>query len=254
MNATFALANNFKGIIDVLGIFADTATFYFDEQKITIQTHDYSNICMLSIELYSDQFSHYIVKKSGYFSFNLKSMRPILKSMTDTDILHVVYDNILKVIITNDQRQNEYDINLMEIDDDLRNLDVDMDHNVIITTNKTVLNRVLNDIKHVDSDIVRFDIDKENNLSIISKSDDCSLKIHTKSIMTINQSDDDISISFSNKYLQYIQKMIPICVERHMIKMDEQLPFVFVSKIRSSLEGDTSSQMVFYLAPKIMDE
>lgn len=256
METTFAISQNFKGIMDILNIFGDVATFYYREDGITIQARDFSNISLCSIQLYMDQFTKHKTYQNltGYFSFSLKSMKPILKTMKDDDIIHMNYKNdIIEVIINNSERENIYDIKTMDVDEEQQNLHMELEHSVILTTSKPVLTRILNDIKYVESDGVQFTIDSDNHLQIVTQSEDCKLKITTNSIICVNTTDEKHQVDFANKYLQYIQKMLPICVDRFVIKVDRELPFVFTSQLKSS-QIPTESTIVFYLAPKIKDE
>ena len=68
MDATFRLASNFKGIIDILSGLVDTITMLYNEEGIHIQAMDSSHVSMLYIVLKRDQFLEYACSKPGKIS------------------------------------------------------------------------------------------------------------------------------------------------------------------------------------------
>lgn len=268
MEATFKLASNFKGLIEILSTFADNINMRYEAEGISIQALDCGNISMLNICLRADQFTDFKAKGTGIISLTTSSLKPVLRSMKDRDGLRMRLvspeSNEVEIILIDGDRKNKYSIKLLNIDIDMLNMDVEMEHDMFISTGKLAMTKILTDIKNLDGDDVQFVV-CDDKLHIEVSSDQCNLKIKpAKEIMRVMTPTEDgytFSVKFSSKYIQYIQKMMVICQPRINLKLDKCCPLLLEMTIRSD-DGDEPIQttkkpaistMRFYLAPKIED-
>jgi proliferating cell nuclear antigen PCNA len=268
MEATFKLASNFKGLIEILSTFADTINMRYEGEGISIQALDSGNISMLNIVLRSDQFTEYKSKGSGIISLSTASLKPLLRSMKDRDGLRIRFagqeSNEVDLILIDGDRKNKYSIKLLNVDIDMLNMDVEMEHAIFISTGKTAMTKILSDIKNLDGDEVKFVV-SEDRLHIVVNSDQCNLKIKpSREIMRVMTPTEDgyvFDVRFASKYIQYISKMMTICQPRMNLKLDTNCPLLLEMTIRTD-DGEESvstakktaiSTMRFYLAPKLDD-
>jgi proliferating cell nuclear antigen PCNA len=268
MEATFRLASNFKGLIEILSAFADTINMRYDAECISIQALDSGNISMLNVVLRGDQFLEYKAKSSGIISLSTTSLKPILRTMKDRDGLRIRLSsqesNEVELILMDGDRKNKYSIKLLNIDIDMLNMDVEMDHAIFISTGKSAMSKILTDIKNLEGDDVKFVV-TDDKLHIEVNSDQCNLKIKpSKEIMRVMTPTEDgyvFDVRFSSKYIQYIHKMLTICQPRINLKLDTSCPLLLEMTIRTddgeeghNVTKKTSiSTMKFYLAPKLDD-
>ena len=263
MDATFRMASNFKGIIDIISGFIDTMTIQYTEDSISIQSMDSSHISMLYIILRRDQFMTYKVDSPATISFNVSSFKPILKSMREGDnlrIRHTQGNDELDAFLIDGDRKNKYQIKLLDIDIEHLSMNVDMEHDVFITTGKAAVSRILNDIKNVDSSDTTLSI-YDNKIVIEAKSDECMLKMKpTADLMRIMDAPEEkVSAIYSSRYLQHIQKMLAISKQRINIKIDRENPLLVEMTIRTDEPQENTNHKIFsslkyYLAPKIDEQ
>ena len=266
MEAQFKLASNFKGIIDILSTFADNINMCYDKNGISIQALDSGNISMLNIQLFEDQFLEYTSQGTGFLSMSASSLKPILKSMKDRDGLRMKLpcpeSNMVDFILIDGDRKNKYSVKLMNIDIDMLNMDVTMEHDIFISTGKLAMSKILMDIKNLEGDDVEFVVNQDN-LYIQINSDQCNLKIKpAKEIMRVlTPTEQDYHVKFSSKYIHNIHKMLSICQPRMNLKLDKTCPLLLEMTIRSEEDGlvdtiankKTKSTMKYFLAPKLED-
>ena len=268
MEATFKLASNFKGLIEILSTFADTINMRYEAECISIQALDSGNISMLNVVLRSDQFLEYKAKGTGIISLSTTSLKPLLRTMKDRDGLRMRLvspeSNEVEFILIDGDRKNKYSVKLMNVDIDMLNMDVHMEHAIFISTGKLAMSKILTDIKNLEGDDVKFVV-VDDKLHIEVNSDQCNLKIKpSKEIMRVMTPTEDgyvFDVRFSSKYIQYIQKMLTICQPRINLKLDTSCPLLLEMTIRTDDGEDLSvvknkttiSTMRFYLAPKLDD-
>jgi len=265
MEAEFKLASNFKGIIEIISTFADNINIRFDQNGISIQALDSGNISMLNIQLFDDQFSEYTSKGTGFISMSATSLKPILKSMKDRDGLRMklpsLESNTVDFILTDGDRKNKYSVKLMNIDIDMLNMDVEMDHDIFISTGKMAMSKILMDIKNLEGDDVEFIINQDD-LHIQVNSDQCNLKIKPAKeimrVMTPTEEDSTFRVKFSSKYIHNIHKMLSISQSRMNLKLDKSCPLLLEMTICSEEDAlhngnKKRSTMKYFLAPKLDD-
>ena len=269
MEATFKLASNFKGLIEILSTFADNINMRYEAEGISIQALDSGNISMLNVCLRADQFIDYKATGNGIISLTTTSLKPLLRTMKDRDGLRMKLakpdSNEVDFILIDGDRKNKYSIKLLSVDIDMLNMDVQMEHDMFISTGKLAMTKILTDIKNLEGDEVKFVV-CDDKLHIEVTSDQCNLKIKpAKEIMRVMTPTEDgyiFDVRFSSKYIQYIQKMMVICQPRINLKLDKNCPLLLEMTIRTD-DGDEPVQtgkkpaistMRYYLAPKIEDQ
>jgi len=261
MDCTFKYNSNFKGIIDILGNITDNITFKFNENGMNIQAMDGSHISLLFIELFLDQFINLEVEKPITVSLSTMSLKPILKSMKDNDIISMrvkEQSSIVDIILTDGENKNKYSINQIYVDIETLDLNSFDFNKKLINTKKNGFNKILSDIKNTDADEVILSI-KDKKIVFIAKSSMLSLKIHPSSeimnVTDILQNDEDTTLRFNTKHLMNIPKILTICKPKLRIYLDNQSPLLLQVSLLSDDKNDDGmeSSIHYYIAPKIDD-
>jgi proliferating cell nuclear antigen len=261
MECTFKYNNNFKGIIDILGNITENITLKFNKNGMNIQAMDGSHISLLFIELLSDQFTKLVVEKPITVSLSTISLKPILKSMKDNDIISMrVKDqsSIVDIILTDGDNKNKYSINQIYVDIETLDLSSFDLNKKLINTKKNGLNKILSDIKNTDADEVTLSI-IHKKVVFIAKSSMVSLKINPSSeIMSVTDiaaDNEDTTLRFNTKHLMNIPKILNICKPKLRIYLDNQSPLLLKVSLLSDdkNEDGMESSIHYYIAPKIDD-
>jgi proliferating cell nuclear antigen len=258
MECVFKNAANFKGIIDILSNFTDNITFNITENGISIQAIDGSHISLVFIELFIDQFDKLVVSKSMLVSLSAVSLKPILKTMKDGDLVSMkVKDDSATVDITiiDGDRKNKYKLHQVYVDFELLNMD-GINYGNMITSTKTGIVKILSDIKNTDAEEVSINI-KDKNVVFNVQNDNVKLKIKptTDIIKIAYNNSNDISMKFNTRYLMLIPKMLAVSKPKLSLFMDSETPFMMEVLLRADGEVKSADESVsnirYYIAPKI---
>ena len=263
MDITFKYSNNFKGLLDALISFVDNVSIHYDETSLKIQAMDNGHISMIFIELCEDQFTKYNVKKSGVITLTSNSLKSIIRSMRDNDIVSMKMtdksNNLIDFLLNDGDRTNIYSVRLIDMEFELLNMMNELEHDYMIVSKKLGINKILQDIKNIDGDETVFHVDIDKNFIIETQNDQVCLKITpTKDIVQITtfaEENKKISVKYATKYLLYIQKMLSFSRDRIMCKIDTNAPLVveFNIKVDDSISNEVST-LKYFLAPKIDDQ
>ena len=181
--------------------------------------------------------------------------------MKETDTVKLVFkDNsdIVSVILEDSDRKNKYQLKLLDVDVERLDMSADMDHQILITTSKTALTKILQDVKGLDADETLFTINGDR-VCITAKNDSCSLKIKPSNELLNVQTptDEPVTAKFSSRYIQHIHKMLAISKPRMMLRLDPENPLYIVMNMRADDQvgglSNIQSKIKYYLAPKIDD-
>ena len=261
MECAFRYNSNFKGIIDILANITENITFQFNENGMYIQAMDGSHISLLYIELFIDQFTTLVVKKPITISLSTSSLKPIIRSMKDSDSISMrakEQSSIVDIILTDGENKNKYSLNQIYIDTET--LDVSsygLNRNLIMTK-KSGFTKILSDIKNTDADEVILSI-SDNKVVFTAKSDLVSLKIKPsiEIMQVINLAGDNekTTLRFNTKHLLNIPKILNICKPKICIHVDNQSPLLLQISLLSDMKNNDGmeSSIRFYIAPKIDD-
>ena len=265
MDITFKYLTNFKGLFDALTSFVDNVSIHYDETSFKIQAMYCGHISMIFVELHEDQFTKYNVKKSGLITLTSNSLKSIIRSMRDNDVVSMKMidkSNIVDFLLCDGDRTNIYSVRLIDMEFELLTMMNELEHDYMIVFKKSGIHKILNDIKNIDGDETIFHSDTDKNFMIETKNDQVSLKITpTKEIAKITTFSDfseekkNISVKYATKYLININKMLGFCGERIICKIDINAPLVveLVIKVDDSISNEVST-LKYFLAPKIDDQ
>ena len=261
MECVFRYNSNFKGIIDILANITENITFHFNENGMSIQAMDGSHISLLYIELFIDQFTTLVVKKPITISLSTVSLKPIIRSMKDSDNISMrakEQSSIVDIILTDGENKNKYSLNQIYVDTEKLDITSYGLNGNLINTKKIGFTKILSDIKNTDADEVILSI-SDNKVIFTAKSDLVSLKIKPSSeimqVINVLEDNEKTNLRFNTKHLLHIPKILNICKPKLCIYVDNQSPLLLQVSLLSDIKPNDGmeSSIRYYIAPKIDD-
>mgnify|MGYP001821790108 FL=1 len=242
----------FINIFNNLKYFTDSILIRVDEDKMYIQGMDNSHVCVYELKLDSSWFSTWNVEESSEFGIHLPIFNKILHVWSDKQsiIIHSEDGDKLDIEFTSEVKGefNKYlQIPLMDIDCEMLGIP-DTEYEVDITMTSSKVKNIIDELASFN-DTINFNCN-EDRVSIDASSSEGSMKV------VINMDDieclavlegETVETSFSIRYIAHMCQFHKIS-ENCTIHMSKNIP------MKINYEIDDTSNMVFYLAPKINDD
>ncbi|KZT60576.1 proliferating cell nuclear antigen [Calocera cornea HHB12733] len=123
LEARLQQASILKKLLDAIKELVTDANFECDEEGLKLQAMDNSHVALVAVELQADGFTEYRCDRPMPLGVNLASLTKVMKCARDddevqlkasdnADSLHLLFEN------TTTDRTGEYDMKLMDIDQD----------------------------------------------------------------------------------------------------------------------------------------
>ena len=241
----------FINLFNNLKYFTDNVLIRIDKTKMYIQGMDNSHVCVYELKLDNSWFNVWNVKNSLDFGINLPLFNKMLHVWSDkqTIIIHDEDGDNLNIEFTSDVTGvfNKYLVlPLMDIDCEMLGIpdtEYEADITLISCKMKQIMDELssFNDTINLNCNEERVAIDAtscEGSMKVVIKIDD----IESLAVME----GETIESSFSIKYIAYMCQFHKIS-ENCTISLSANTP------MKMKYDIDENSDMVFYLAPKMID-
>ena len=192
----------FESLKDVL----QDCNMCFNEKGATICAMDGAHVALVNMFIDAKKIEKYQCNGLCIIGLSINTMINCLKPISTCDTLkwEVFEDScdVLRLSITNQEKQrvHEYDVKLIDIDCEM--LDIpDKDFACVITLPSSDMQHTIRDLNHIGDKIHIQSAD--NDLVLSASGDSASLKISLKQSvqeMTLDKPDQDASAVINNKY------------------------------------------------------
>jgi len=223
--------------------------FEFTKQGLKIENMDASHTSLVYLNLSKDFFESYTCNTDITVGLNIPVFCKILKACRDTDSLGITKnknDNFLCLVVSNTDKNQEFELPEMEIDTD--KLCIVDKYQYIINIASDVFNRIIHDISVVDGSNVRLTVQDNNILRWSIEGDLGKTSLETKIENTKHgeSTRQRLTNSFSINFMKKFIKSSNLGQDKSItLSMENDIP------IKLSSDLGNQSEIKFYIAPKI---
>ncbi|KAF1833042.1 proliferating cell nuclear antigen [Decorospora gaudefroyi] len=259
LEARLDQSNILKKVVDAIKDLVQDCNFDCNDSGIALQAMDNSHVALVSMMLKSEAFTPFRCDRNIALGINLASLTKVLRAAGNDDILTIKAEDapdVVNLVFENksSERISEYDIKLMDIDQEHLGIP-DTDYSATITLPSAEFQRICRDLGAL-SESVAIEVSKEGvkfSCSGDIGSGSVILKPHTSVDKPGENVEIDmtepVSLTFSLKYLTNFCKASGLS-EQVKLSLSGEVPLL----VEYTLTGGTHSYLRFYLAPKIGDE
>lgn len=251
-------STHFKNVIHAIRELMDDVTFECTEEGMYVQGMDTSHISLIDFNLNTDYFHSYTIQNGPInLNVNLKLLGMILKCVEPTDQTILEYDNKndkLTIKLRNDRRTNEFQIPLLDMENDKMGIP-EVEHDYVLNISPKELNKYVSNISTMGVTDVTFML--ENDKAFIKAiSDEINLKMELVSgnedvmeqqnIHLVSNTEEELNMTFSFVYISKFMKAANL-TKKIKIYFTEDMP------LRVEF-GFNNGKLNYFLAPKIEDD
>lgn len=232
----------FKSMLEVLKEIINDVNVYFDSSGMKIVAFDVARVTLVYVKLDAENFEEYSCPSDVVLGINVSNTFKLLKSISNCDILTITNtDESLVITVSNETKKSmsKFSIRLLDLNEDLLEIpegNAENQHETVIPS--IDFQKIVRDMSNIGSELL---IKRRGNTVEFACEGDFAEKQ-----TTIEQSDnveDEISGTFSLKYLSMFTKATILCPLVQIIQESDETPIIFKYTIANL--GD----LRFYLAP-----
>jgi len=245
---------SFVEIFQNMKSFTNAISIILKEDKMYVQGMDYAQVSMFELSMMNSWFDVYKIEKEVVLGINVvifakilgthKSSQKIILRLPNLDNLDISY-------ISDDKEFNkDFRMPLIELDNEQMNItDFDFDLEFIMASKKlkSTIDEMTNFGENVNIDF------KDDKIVLNVQSDTAGVMNTYIDIDDVDEciisDDDDVSCSFTLKYMQYMSNYFKVA-KNVQLKFSKQYPMM--CKYMLDEDGD-NNYIRFYLAPKISE-
>ena len=232
----------FKSMLEVLKEIINDVNVYFDSSGMKIVAFDVARVTLVYVKLDAENFEEYSCTSDVVLGINVSNTFKLLKSISNCDILTITNtDENLIITVSNETKKStsKFSIRLLDLNEDL----LEIPEGGTSELHETVIpsidfQKIVRDMSNIGSELL---IKRGGNTVEFACEGDFAEKQ-----TTIEQSDNvknEISGTFSLKYLSMFTKATILCPLVQIIQESDETPIIFKYTIANL--GD----LRFYLAP-----
>lgn len=232
----------FKSMLEVLKEIINDVNVYFDSSGMKIVAFDVARVTLVYVKLDAENFEEYSCPSDVVLGINVSNTFKLLKSISNCDILTITNtDESLVITVSNETKKStsKFSIRLLDLNEDLLEIPEGIAENQHETVIPSIdFQKIVRDMSNIGSELL---IKRRGNTVEFACEGDFAEKQ-----TTIEQSDnveDEISGTFSLKYLSMFTKATILCPLVQIIQESDETPIIFKYTIANL--GD----LRFYLAP-----
>ncbi|KAL1883114.1 hypothetical protein VTK73DRAFT_9481 [Phialemonium thermophilum] len=258
LEARLEQASILKKVVDAIKDLVQDCNFDCNDSGIALQAMDNSHVALVSMSLKAEAFAPFRCDRNIALGVNLTSLTKVLRAAQNEDVLTLkaedAPDSLNLVFETTDNdRISEYDLKLMDIDQEHLGIP-ETEYSATITMPSNELRRICTDLLAM-SESVTIEATKDG-VKFSSNGDigngSVTLRSHSdienpKDSITIELS-EPVSLTFSLKYLVNFCKASALSSQVKLC-LSNEVPLL----VEYSL-AQGGSHLRFYLAPKIGDD
>ncbi|KAK3208728.1 hypothetical protein GRF29_77g1780485 [Pseudopithomyces chartarum] len=258
LEARLAQANVFKKVVDAIKDLVQDCNFDCNDSGIALQAMDNSHVALVSMLLQSGAFEGFRCDRNISLGINLGSLTKVLRAAGPDDILTLKAEDAPDVVnitfeTTSQDRISEYDIKLMDIDQEHLGIP-ETEYAAVITMPATEFQRICRDLSAL-SESVAIECSKDG-VKFSCTGDIGSGSVHLRSTSDVEKPENNVSIemnepvslTFSLKYLVNFCKASGLSTSVKLM-LSSEVPLLVEYPL-----VDGGSHLRFYLAPKIGDD
>ncbi|KAH7328407.1 proliferating cell nuclear antigen [Stachybotrys elegans] len=262
LEARLGQASILKRVVDAIKDLVTDCNFDCNDSGIALQAMDSSHVALVSMMLKADDFSPYRCDRNIPLGINLTSLTKVLRAAQNDDVLTLKAEDApasLNLLFEdeNQQRVSEYDLNLIDIDQDQMAIP-ETEYAATVSMPSTEFRRICTDLAAM-SEAVTIEANKEG-IKFASNGDLGAGSVTLRSRTDIEDSQKNIeialtepvSLTFALKYLVNFCKAATLS-DKVTLCLSAEVPLLVEYTIAGS-EKAGNSYLRFYLAPKIGEE
>ncbi|CAA9964459.1 hypothetical protein PTNB73_05649 [Pyrenophora teres f. teres] len=258
LEARLPQAQLLKKVVDAIKDLVQDCNFDCNDSGIALQAMDNSHVALVSMLLRSEAFEPYRCDRNIALGINLGSLTKVLRAAGNDDVLTIKAEDAPDVVNLvfeshGSARMSEYDIKLMDIDQEHLGIP-DTDYAATIELPSPEFQRICRDLGAL-SESVAIECNKDGvKFSCSGDIGSGSVVLKTNSDVTKPEEDvkielsEPVSLTFSLKYLTNFCKASGLS-QTVKLCLSSEVPLLVEYNL-----GDKNSYLRFYLAPKIGDE
>ncbi|KAI9845802.1 MAG: hypothetical protein M1837_004482 [Sclerophora amabilis] len=257
LEARLEQANLLKKVVDAIKDLVQDCNFDCNDSGIALQAMDNSHVALVSMMLTAEGFSPYRCDRNIPLGINLNSLTKVLRCAQNEDILTLKAEDApdsLNLVFESSEsdRLSEYDIKLMEIDQDHLGIP-ETDYAATISMPSAEFQKICRDLIAL-SESVSIEATKEG-VKFACQGDIGSGSVTLRQHSNVEKPDmnvdinltEPVALTFSLKYLVNFCKASGLSGSVKLC-LSNEVPLL----VEYALAG--SSYLRFYLAPKIGDD
>ncbi|RMD44532.1 hypothetical protein DV735_g531, partial [Chaetothyriales sp. CBS 134920] len=246
-----------KKVVDAIKDLVQDCNFDCNDSGIALQAMDNSHVALVSMMLKAEMFSPFRCDRNIALGINLTSLTKVLRAAQNEDILTLKAEDAPDVVnlvfeSTQTDRLSEYDIKLMDIDQEHLGIP-DTEYAATIEMPSAELQRIVRDLITM-SESVAIEATKDG-VRFSCQGDIGSGSVTVRQHTNVDNPEHDVSIQLSEpvsltfglKYLVNFSKATALAPKVKLC-LSQEVPLL----VEYNLSG--TSYLRFYLAPKIGDD
>lgn len=257
LEARLEQAQILKKVVDAIKDLVQDCNFDCNDTGIALQAMDNSHVALVSMLLHSAAFNPFRCDRNIALGINLSSLTKVLRAAGNEDVLTVKAEDAPDVVnlvfeSKNQDRISEYDIKLMDIDQEHLGIP-DTDYSATLKMPAPEFQRICRDLSAL-SESVSIECSKDG-VKFGCQGDIGSGSVQLRSSSNVEDPKQDVeinltepvSLTFSLKYLVNFCKASGLS-DHVKLSLSNEVPLLV------EYELPENSYLRFYLAPKIGDE
>jgi proliferating cell nuclear antigen len=257
LEARLDQADVLKKVVDAIKDLVQDCNFDCNDSGIALQAMDNSHVALVSMMLKSEAFTPYRCDRNIALGINLGSLTKVLRAAGSGDQLTIKAEDAPDVVNLvfenkNNDRFSEYDIKLMDIDQEHLGIP-ETDYAATISMATAEFQRICRDLSAL-SESVSIECNKDG-VKFSCAGDIGSGSVTLKPNQTVDKPSDNVNIelsepvalTFSLKYLTNFCKASGLS-DQVKLCLSSEVPLLVEYGLQEN------SYLRFYLAPKIGDE
>jgi len=257
LEARLEQANLFKKVVDAIKDLVQDCNFDCNDSGIALQAMDNSHVALVSMMLRADSFSPYRCDRNIALGINLTSLMKVLRCAQNEDILTLKAEDSPDVVnlvfeSSESERLSEYDIKLMDIDQEHLGIP-ETDYAASITMPSAEFQRICRDLMALSESVaieatkegVKFTCQGDIGNGSVTLRNYNNVEDDTKNVRI--ELTEPVALTFSLKYLVNFCKASSLSTSVKLC-LSSEVPLLVEYQLASN------SWLRFYLAPKIGDE
>ncbi|KAI1504330.1 proliferating cell nuclear antigen [Biscogniauxia marginata] len=256
LEARLNQAQDLKKAVDAIKDLVQDCNFDCNDSGIALQAMDNSHVALVSMMMKAEMFSPYRCDRNIALGVNLVSFTKVLRAAQNEDVLTLkaedAPDSLNLVFENSNDRISEYDLKLMDIDQEHLGIP-ETEYAATIAMPSAEFKRICTDLMAMSESVtieatkdgVKFTCNGDIGNGSVTLRSNTDVEKPEQSINI--ELTEPVSLTFSLKYLVNFCKAQPLS-QTVKICLSNEVPLL----VEYGLAG--SSYLRFYLAPKIGDE
>jgi len=256
LEARLPQAQILKKVLDAVKELVSDCNFDCNDDGLSLQAMDNSHVALVAMKLGAEGFEPYRCDRNIALGINLNSLSKVLRCAANEDLVTLKAEDTpdsLNLVFEsqNNDRISEYDVKLMDIDQEHLGIP-DTDYDATIELPSAEFQRICRDLLAL-SESVTIDATKEG-IKFSCNGDIGNGAVTLKQNQSVEKPEQDttieltqpVNLTFSLKYLVNFTKATPLSA-RVSLKMSSEVPLLVEYKM-------DSGYLRYYLAPKINED